>query len=151
MLVLISNCKEHDHDEHTEAKIKIIIDKNALSIDLTAHSEPILGFEHEASSKEDKQTQLKRIAEFEQNFTKMVKLSDKCKYTKQSIDIRQDGHHIIFHSLYNIRCTGLLTGKQIQFHLTKFYPEITKLEIEMLKEGGSKTIDVNANGGKVEL
>lgn len=144
-------CKEHHHDEHGKAKIKIITDKNDLSLDFKGHAEPFIGFEHQAKSAADKEKQKKAFQQFENKASELFQIDGNCNYEKKSLSISQEGHHGIFHAMFHIQCNSLLNNKTLKFQVGQFFPEVTLLEVEILKETNTETITVNANDGRIKL
>ena len=151
LLGLLASCKEHHHDEHSHAKVKLILDEKAISIDFSTHSGAIIGFEHSARSEQDKKTQDSKLKAFEENINQMFKIEQSCNAKKQNITIEKDGHHAIFRAIIQINCIKSLKSNDLQFNIKSFYPEISELEVETIKNGEAKTHEINANGGKFKL
>ena len=151
LLYALFACKEHHHDEHSHAKVKLIIDGKAVSIDFSTHSGAIIGFEHTAKTQKEKAIKEEKFKIFKKNLAKMFQIEEGCIAEMQNLEIAKDGLHAVFHAQMQITCKGDLKDKELKFNIQQFYSEINELNIETISNGQAKTSEVSANGGKFKL
>ncbi len=152
LLLSGSACKEHHHhDDHSSAELKIITDEKDISVKLTSHTEPIIGFEHQAKSEEDKKKQEAGLEKFENNFSKMISLGAGCSAEKQSMTVEKHGHHQVFEASFFIKCESPVAGKSLNFNMGSLYPEIKALKVDLIQGGVAQKHSLSAHGSKLKI
>ena len=158
--------------EHGVGRLNIAIEGKRVSMELEVPGADIVGFEHEASTKEQKAAVSKATTTLK-NALKVFELpaEAKCKLAEAEVAVgaedhdhdaaghegakheggEEEGHHSEFHATYAIDCTApeKLTG--IQFRYFELFAGARKLDINLVTEKGQNHYEVTRESPKLEF
>ncbi|MCB0369358.1 MAG: DUF2796 domain-containing protein [Bdellovibrionales bacterium] len=156
---LLTFSAEHEHRQHEAhvhggAKLSIAFDNTKGEIEFRAAAEGVLGFEHQAKSKEDKIKLAKTISVFEKEITQMVKFEKQlaCEIRKKEINMKMEkgSHHSDFIATYNVECNKNPQGTKLDFDFTQFN-KLNDIDVVILIGDLQKSIELKKAPVSIEL
>jgi len=150
--------------EHGVGRLNIAIEGKRISMELEVPGADIVGFEHEASTKEQKAA-VKKAKSTLEGVLNVFKLpaEAKCKLAEAKVKIEAEdhdhdeagdksqashdekeegGHHSQFHATYAIDCAAPEKVTGIDFKYFGLFPEARKLDINLATEKGQSHYEV---------
>ena len=116
---------KHEHKAHAHGAAKMAIAFEAAKGQLTfeAPGESIYGFEHVAKTATQKTKQAEALAKLETDVAKMVVFEKplNCAFTKEKLEISQDGNHSEVQAVFAIQCEKDPIGSTVRFHVNLFF------------------------------
>ncbi|MBM4257197.1 MAG: DUF2796 domain-containing protein [Deltaproteobacteria bacterium] len=161
----------HAAHVHGEARINIVVEGTRATVEFIAPGASLYGFEHAARTDAEKKAQAVAFSQIEQQIGSMVAFpADRlCQFIKQKIGLVADdkrahtqqpaGHkehhdprsHTEVQADFTVACQKPLAGSQVRFHVTKVFPELRELTIQVLTETKQLGATITNDNGSVEL
>ncbi|MBJ7533501.1 DUF2796 domain-containing protein [Rhodomicrobium vannielii ATCC 17100] len=164
---------------HGHGKLNIAIEKNVVSIELEAPGADIAGFEHEATTKEDKAKLEKAKATLAKGLELFTPASAAgCKQTSAKVAIeagqehegegkeehekhaaeakdhdhdKGEHHHSEFHVEYSFQCSAPEKIASLSFGYFKAFPNAEELDVTVITPKGQSSYEVTKDKPKLEL
>ncbi|WII71202.1 DUF2796 domain-containing protein [Bdellovibrio sp. 22V] len=145
--------REHGAHVHGEGHMSIGIDGKKGKIELHAPANSIMGFEHQATSKKDKQKKDAALLKLEEKISEMVSFdpSLKCEIKKEIFEVNQETKHADIEAEFNISCEQAPAGSTMTFNIQKVFPHLKKVQVDVIADGVQKSVQVLKNGDSLEL
>jgi hypothetical protein len=158
--------------EHGVGRLNIAVEGKRVSMELEVPGADILGFEHEAATKEQKAA----VSQAKSTLERALKVFElpaeaKCKLAEAKVVIEaedhghdeaghesskgkgeeEEGHHSEFRAAYAIDCAApeKLTG--IQFRYFELFAGARKLDIDLVTDKGQRRYEVTRESPKLEF
>lgn len=136
--------REHDSHEHGVGTLNIAFDGTTVQMEFEAPGADIVGFEHEATTAEDKKAIDDAVAALSEPL-KMFSMPDdaECKVIEANAELHGDhGQHTEFHAEYVLECASLTKMSEIGFPYFDRFPNAREVEVQMIGDGGAKAFEV---------
>lgn len=161
-----SLAEQHQHEAHVhgEATLNLVIDNNELLFELESPAANVLGFEHAAENKAERQQWAKTQKLLSDHATLISLDHNHCRLISADIDLpysddhdeHSDGHHSDHSEIraeYRLSCDKDDNISQISVNLFHHFPALEKLNVMWIKENkqGAITLSANTNTKKIEL
>ncbi|WP_373999151.1 DUF2796 domain-containing protein [Bdellovibrio bacteriovorus] len=150
---MVFAAREQGAHVHGSGKASLAFDGKNGKIELHVPAESIIGFEHQAKSKADKQKKDKALAKLEEKIGEMIVLDPalKCEIKKDIFEVNQHDSHAEVEAEFNVTCEAPAAGSTITFNFSKQFPRLKKVQVDVLADGVQKSTQVLKNGDSVEL
>ncbi|KYG64552.1 hypothetical protein AZI85_03845 [Bdellovibrio bacteriovorus] len=150
---MVFAAREHGSHVYGAGKVSLAFDGKSGKIQMEVPAEAILGFEHQAKSKQDKQKKDKALTKLEEKISEMIVLdpSLKCEIKKDIFEVNQEDSHADIEAEFNVTCAAPVAGSTISFNFTKHFSRLKKVQVDVLADGVQKSTQVLKNGDSVEL
>jgi uncharacterized protein DUF2796 len=165
--------RHRDAHVHGAAEINITVEGAKATVEFRAPAESIMGFEHEAKSESDKQKRDAALEKLRTQKDRMVLLDPKlgCKSSdmKTSVieeegdstkakpgreahkDQKKSGEHREVHGTFSVACDKPLAGSRVRFGVTKLFPAIHEIKVQVLGDTKQFGATVKKDQGEVRL
>jgi hypothetical protein len=152
----------HSHDKkgghgahsHDAAEINIAVDGKKGDIELQVPSMGVVGFEHMATAAADKKKQADALNGLKAKIAQIVVFDAAagCKITPKKVEIVQEEEdHAHIDADFEVACAQPLGGTKVAFGLTKAYPGITTVKVQVIGASGSTGAEIKNDKGSVTL
>lgn len=139
---------------HGLAKAVMGFDDKKGKIEFHVNAESIYGFEHEATSKKDRDRKEKGLQKLEEKMAEMI-VFDKalnCEIKKEIFEVNQErGNHAEVVAEFAVTCSGPVAGTIIDFNFQKNFPRIKRVQVEVTADSVQKSAEITKNGETLEL
>jgi hypothetical protein len=168
-----SGAEKRDADGHAHgiAEINIAIEGKKIAVELLTPTEGLMGFEHEATTDAEKKKRDAAVRILESRFDELVildrKLGCKSKPGKVTVvrseshdrketkrghgDGKRSGEHREARVAFEYECQQSPAGSRVQFGVTKLFPEIHELKIQVLSDAKQSGATIKKDKGEVRL
>ena len=156
---------------HGVGQITIVVEGKQATVEFLAPAEGIYGFEHEARTKADQEKRDAALARLQEKISTMIVFeADRgCQFTMQKIAVEADvkdeyeqgkgpekaqkksAEHSEVHAEFTVACEKPLAGSQVRFGVSKVFPTIKTVHIQVLSEGRQTGIAVKNDKGNLRL
>jgi hypothetical protein len=156
--------------EHGVGRLNIAVEGKRVSMELEVPGADIVGFEHEASTEQQKAAVSKAIATLK-GALKVFELpaEAKCKLAEAKVEIgaedhdhaghenaehegkEEEGHHSEFHATYAIDCTAPEKLNGIAFRYFELFAGARKLDINLVTDKGQNHYEVTRESQKLKF
>lgn len=145
--------QEHKAHAHGAGKMSIAFEAAKGQLTLEAPGESIYGFEHVAKTAAHKKKQAEALTKLETGVAEMVVFEKQlnCNFTKQKLEISQDGNHAEVQAAFVIQCEKDPVGSTIRFHVQSVFPKLKNVDVQVLAGDVQKAVKATKNGVQVEL
>ena len=159
--------------EHGRGTLNIAVEGNKISMELEVPGVDIVGFEHEAKTREDKAT----LEKAKQKLSAPLSLfrlpaSAGCRVTEAKVEVEagehdhadkektggegtrgadRQGHHSEFHNQYSLECASPASITGIEFGYFNAFPGAEKLEVNVLTAKGQNKFEVTRANPNLSL
>ncbi len=185
LAVVLAGCNMQTQSEgahvHGSGKLNIAIETDATAvIEFEAPSESIYGFEHEATSAEDKQAQSQALDTLRLRFGEMLilPLEIECRIETVAVDVASEEHgdegeaeehddegatgepdheeglggeHSEVHASYTVRCERSLVGARARVDLGTFFPDLHELTVTILADADQRSVHLEDARGELDF
>lgn len=185
LATVLAGCNMQTQSEgahvHGSGKLNIAIETEATAvIEFEAPAESIYGFEHEATSDEDKRAQSQALDMLRQRFAEMLVLPPAlgCAIEVIAADVvaEEHGHegdeenhddegttegadhedevggeHSEVHASYNLRCDQPLQGANARVELGSFFPDLHELTVTILADADQRSVHLEDARGEIDF
>ncbi len=156
---------------HGHGRLNIAIEDKTVSIELEVPGADIVGFEHEASTADQKAAIEKAKAKLagglplftpaaEANCTQKsakVSLEDEHEHehhaerAKPDAKEKEDGHHSEFHAEYAFECASPARFTSMTFDFFKAFPDAQELDVSLISAKGQSSYEVKRDKPSLDL
>lgn len=175
MSCAVARAAEKRHSEahvHGVAEINIAVEGSKADVEFRAPAESVMGFEHEAKSESDKKKRAAALRAVQTKMGQMVLFDPKlsCKFSetkaavveekeerskesagKASTDQKKTGEHREVHATSSVTCDKPLAGSRVTFGVTKVFPEIHEIKVQVLSDIKQSGATIKKDQGDVRL
>ena len=144
--------RELGSHEHGHVELKVAIDGDTLLMELEAPGENIVGFEHAATTDEQKSAVEAASAQLKDADAVIVlPAAAGCTLASAKSELHQEGDHNAFEASYSYTCSDI--GKLASFSTKLFtlYPSIKEIEVQYATPGGQGEVELEAGSTVVNL
>ncbi|MDX2180032.1 MAG: DUF2796 domain-containing protein [Bryobacteraceae bacterium] len=146
----------HSHGAHTHdtAEINIAVDGVKGDIELHVPGMGVVGFEHIATTAADKKKQADALSGLKGKIGQIVVFDAAagCKITPKSVEVEQEEEdHSHVDADFAVSCAKPLGGTKVTFGMTKAYPSITTVKVQVIGATGSTGAEIKNDKGSVTL
>ena len=139
--------------EHGTAQINIVVDGKTALVELESPAEGILGFEHEARTPVHKQQQETALNTLRKRINEIVIFhsSAGCGFTAKKAEVVKEAgeEHSEVHAVFDVSCARPIVGTSLQFGMTRVFPRIHDVKVQILNGSQQTGMDVKDNIGSV--
>lgn len=141
--------------EHGTATISLAIEGGTAEIEFEASAEGVLGFEHKATTAADRKKAEAALTILRQRFGEMVLFdaAAACKIATRKVEVEQEQgeNHSEIRAAYSVACAKPLSGTKVQFGVTKMFPRIRVVAVQVLNGAQHTGLAVKEDRGVVAL
>lgn len=164
--------KRHaDGHVHGIAEVNIAVEGKKIVIELRTPTEGLMGFEHEAKTDAEKKKRDAALQTLERRFADLVILDTKlgCKSQPGLVRIvqsenrdakdkkhghdadKKSGEHREAKAAFEYECQQNPAGSSVRFGVTKLFPEIHELKVQVLSDAKQSGATIKKDKGEVKL
>ena len=154
---------------HGVAEINIVVEGKKIVVEFHTPTEGVMGFEHEAKRDEEKNKRDAALKLINEKFPDMVMLERKlaCRPAGGKIaivnsddqkdkkhthgDQKKSGEHREVRATFHFECQGNPIGSRVQFGVTKLFPNIHELKVQVLSDAKQSGATIKKDKGDVRL
>jgi hypothetical protein len=133
---LRATAQQHAHS-HGTARLNIAIESQTGVVELIAAAADLYGFEGRARTDTQRQTRESALARLRSRAGEMVVFEPAlgCALTPRadSSEVRSEGHDDV-RAVFDLKCARAPAGRDIRFGVTKLFPSIRTLEVQLLSD-----------------
>lgn len=160
--------------EHGHGTLNIAIEGNTLDLEFEAPGMDVVGFEHQASTPEQKELVEKALKDLGDGIMGLVVLpaAAACKLASKDVavvaeeqhDVKEgqaedasapeaepEDHHNAFHGTYQLTCAAPDLITSIDFPFFERFPNSQELDVTVIDERGQTAYEVKREAPKLEL
>lgn len=151
---------------HGAAEVNIVVDGKKIAVEFRTPAESVMGFEHEAKTDADKRKRDAAIKMIKERFGEMVVFDKKLGCMSQPGEIalvqtdaggskdqksgksdhKKSSEHREVRATHNFTCNNDPAGSRVSFGVTKLFPDIRELKVQVLS--GSKQLGATIKNDK---
>jgi hypothetical protein len=139
-------------------------------VEIRAPAENIMGFEHEARSDSDKKKRDAALKLLRSRVDQMVLFDPKlrCKSSEMKTVVTEEheahgeekpaakdqkvtGEHREVQGTFSVACSAPLAGSHVRFGITKVFPAIHEVKVQVLGDSGQSGATIKNDQGEVRL
>ena len=164
--------KRHaDGHAHGIAEINIAVEGKKIVVELFTPTEGLMGFEHEAKTDVERKKRDAAVRVLESRFDELVILDKKlgCKSKPGKVSVvrsesrdgketthaygssKRSGEHREARVTFEYECQQSPAGSRVQFGVTKLFPEIHELKVQVLSDANQSSATIKKDKGEVRL
>ena len=161
--------RQHEAHVHGVAELNIAVEGTKATVEIHAPAENIMGFEHEARSDSDKKKRDAALALLRSKADQMVLFDPKlrCKSSAMQTAVTEEheegqekraakeqkvsGQHREVQGTFTVACAAPLAGSRVKFGITKVFPEIHEVKVQVLGDSGQSGATIRDDKGEVRL
>ena len=168
MLCTVARAAEKRHSEahvHGVAEINIAVEGSKAEVEFRTPAESIMGFEHEAKSESDKKKRDAALRTLQNKMNQMVLFDPKlsCKFSEAKTAVVEEkeerskeqsgktGEHREVRATSSVTCDKPLAGSRVTFGVTKVFPEIHEIKVQVLSDIKQSGATIKKDQGDVRL
>ena len=168
MSCAVAPAAEKRHSEahvHGVAEINIAVEGSKADIEFRSPAESVIGFEHEAKSESDKKKREAALRTLQNKMNQMVLFDPKlsCKFSEPKttvVEAKEErskeqsgktGEHREVRATSSVRCDKPLAGSRVTFGVTKVFPEIYEVKVQVLSDTKQSGATIKKDQGDVRL
>jgi hypothetical protein len=156
---------------HGVGYINIVVEGKRATVEFLAPAEGLYGFEHQARTRAEQDKREAALARLQQNISTMVVFeADRgCQFAKQKIVVEVDvedeheqgkgaekapkksGEHSEVHAEFTVTCEKPLAGSQVWFGVSKIFPAIKTVHVQVLSDTRQAGVEVRNDKGSLKL
>lgn len=151
--VLALAAREEKAHVHGVAKASLAFEGKAGKIEMSLPSSAIYGFEYMPTSAKDKKAKEAGLQKLEDKVAEMFVLepSLKCEIKKEIFEVDQRGAHSDIDAEFRINCEKSPLGTSVMINVSKVFPRIKTVQVDVIAEGVQKSQEVKTSGEVIEL
>jgi hypothetical protein len=148
--------KRHQHGAHVHgtATVSIAVDGQTATIEFTAPTEGVVGFEHEAKSAADQAKQARALDLLRNRMDNLVVFDPTlgCRFSPTSVGVvQQDTEHAEVHGTFAVSCQKPLPGSKMRFGFTKTFPGIQTVTVQLVGTTQQAGASIKRDQGELEV
>jgi hypothetical protein len=156
---------------HGVAEINIVVEGKKVTVEFSTPAEGLMGFEHEAKTDAEKKKRDAALKLINDKFSEMVILERKpgCRAEGGKVTIvrsdaddgedkkrgqedhKKSGEHREVRATFNFQCQTNPVGSRVQFAVTKLFPDIHELKVQVLSDAKQTGATIKKDQGDVRL
>ena len=156
---------------HGVAEINIIVEGKRIVVEFHTPTEGVVGFEHEAKSDAEKMKRDAALKLINEKFPEMVIFERKpgCRSEGGKVaivqsdaddnkdkkhghaDQKKSGEHREVRATFNFECQQNPVGSRVQFGVTRLFPNIHELKVQVLSDAKQSGATIKKDKGDVRL
>jgi Protein of unknown function (DUF2796) len=156
---------------HGVGRINIVVEGKQATVEFLAPAEGLYGFEHQARTKAEQEKRDAALARLQEKISTMVVFeADRgCQFATQKIAIEEDvkdehtrgkstdkaqkksGEHSEVHAEFTVTCAKPLAGSQVRFGVSKIFPMIKTVHVQVLSDARQTGVEVKGDKGSLKL
>jgi hypothetical protein len=155
---------------HGVAEVNIAVEGAKATVEIHAPAENIMGFEHEARSDSDKKKRDAALTLLRSRVDQMIVFDPKlrCKSSEMQTAVTEEheahgqekqaakeqkvsGEHREVQATFSVACSGPLAGSHLRFGISKVFPEIHEVKVQVLGDSGQSGATIKNDKGEVRL
>ena len=164
--------RDLDSHEHGVAQLNVAVEDNSVLMEFEAPGADIVGFEHPATSDEDKAKVSAAVTSLE-NLTNLVKFPEgaNCAVTEVKAELHsesehaEDGHdehhakaeradeknHNEFHAEYALNCENIQKIDEMTFPYFETFKNAEEIEVQIVTDSGANKFEVKRTEPQIDL
>lgn len=153
-VVTAGNHDHHHHDAHIhgEARLQMVMEHDALEMELQTPAQDIVGFEHAAAHDEERQQVADAIARLEAGNKLFRFEGTACALQEAKAEQHTSkGGHVEFHSHYRFRCEQPDELRHIDVQLANRFNGITRIHAQWIFGSHQGTRTLNSDNHRIEV
>ena len=138
--------------EHGHVTLQVAVEGETVTIALEAPGENIVGFEHEATTDEQKsavETARAQLGDAAAVFA--MPEAAGCTVRSSEVELHQEGDHNAFEASYSYTCSDVSALGSFDTKLFALYPSIEEIDVEYATPAGQGTQELEASSATVTL
>jgi hypothetical protein len=159
--------RQHEAHVHGVAEVNIAVEGTKAIVEFHSPAESVMGFEHDAKSAADKKNRDAAIATIKQKIGEMVIFEPGlgCKFTAGKVIVAEEreetgqrspgqqkgGEHREVRADFSIECRKPLGGSRVRFGVTKVFPGIREIKVQVLSDARQSGAAIQEDKGEVRL
>jgi hypothetical protein len=162
--------RQYEAHVHGVAEVNIAVEGAKATVEIHAPAENVMGFEHEARSESDKKKRDTALALLRDKMDQMVLFDPKlgcksaekkaavteergahAKESREHNDQKASGEHREVQGTFLIACAAPLAGSRVKFGVTKIFPEIHEVKVQVIGDSGQSGASIKNDKGDVRL
>jgi hypothetical protein len=160
--------KRHAHSHvHGAAEINIVVEGKSVIVEFRAPAEDVMGFEHGAKSEGDKKKHDAAVKVLKERFAEMAILDKALNCAPGLAEVtvartdaagkdsrssaKKGGEHREVRARHVFTCQSDPTGSRVRFGVTKFFPQIHELKVQVLSSDKQSGATIKKDKGEVRL
>lgn len=145
--------REGKAHKHGAAHVAIAFEGANGEIDFDAPAEGIYGFEYAPKTEADKTKQHNSFALMETNIGDMIQFDKdlKCEFSKQKIEIEQEGQHADMEAQFKVICQKSPSGTTVVLNFQKTFPKLKEVKVDFIADEVQKSATSTKDGTKLVL
>jgi Protein of unknown function (DUF2796) len=156
---------------HGVGRINIVVEGKQATVEFLAPAEGLYGFEHQARTKAEQDKRDAALTQLQENISTMVVFeADRgCQFATQKIAVEADvedehehgkgtekaqkksGEHSEVHAEFTVTCKQPLAGSQVRFGVSKVFPTIKTVHVQVLSDTRQAGVEVKSDKGSLRL
>ena len=141
--------------QHGSAELNIAIEGNSAVIELEAPAEGFVGFEHEARTEAQKKQQEDALQTLRKRGGELVQFPSTagCQTANMRTEVKRHAgeEHSEVEAEYRVTCSGKLAGAVLRFGLSKLFPGVREVKVQLLNGAQQSGVTVINDRGTVQL
>lgn len=147
--------KQVSSHEHGSAEINIAVEVSTATVEFEGPADGIAGFEHDPRTAAQKQQRDEALHKLRTRIAEMVifEPSRGCRFAVRKAEmLRHAGEeHAEFKAEYAVACAGPLDGATIRFGVTKVFPRVASLAVQVIAAAGQTGAKIQGDRGSVTI
>jgi hypothetical protein len=156
---------------HGVGHMNIVVEGQQATVEFLAPAEGLYGFEHQARTRAEQEKRDAVLARLQENISTMVVFeADRgCQFATQKIAVEADvedeheqgkgtekaqkksGEHSEVHAEFTVTCEKPLAGSQVRFGVSKIFPMIKIVHVQVLSDARQTGLEVKSDNGSLGL
>jgi hypothetical protein len=168
--LIAAEIRQHEAHVHGVAEINIAVEGLKATVEIHAPAENIMGFEHEARTDTDKKKSDAALALLRSTMDHIIIFDSnlRCKASEVRTTVAEEpeahgkekhpsneqtvtGEHREVEGTFAVNCAAPLAGSRVKFAVTKVFPEIHELKVQVLGDTGQSGATIKNDEGEVRL
>jgi Protein of unknown function (DUF2796) len=156
---------------HGVGRINIVVEGQQATVEFLAPAEGLYGFEHQARTPAEQEKRDAALARLQEQISSMVVFEAErgCQFATQKIAVETDvegkheqgkstekaqkksGEHSEVHAKFTVTCKQPLAGSQVRFGVSKVFPAIKTVHVQVLSDARQAGVEVKSDKGRLRL
>jgi hypothetical protein len=156
---------------HGIGRINIVVEGKQATVEFVAPAEGLYGFEHQARTPAEQAKRDAALARLQEKISTMVvfEANRGCQFAPHRIAVEADvegepepgkssekapkksGEHSEVHAEFTVTCQQPLAGSQVRFGVSKVFPAIKTVHVQVLSEARQAGVEVKSDKGSLRL
>lgn len=150
--------KHHHHSEkshvHGSAKVSLAFEGTKGKLEFESPAESTVGFEHKARTEADQKKVAATLDLIKNKITEMVLFDPELKCVWKPLEVKiniENDSHSETHAEFDINCEKSPVASKIDFHFTKIFPKLKKVDVQVLVDDKQKSLQVKTGLSSLQL